>query len=117
MHRHIQTGDRGKTFINGELVEGAITEFRGDDQMTFRADIGTCYCIHRHNFVPDYKTEVGQTVDDNSSFSEKGGSKESERDNWVRDDAYFRWLNVGCPHGQDVRFWCEAERAFEGLEQ
>lgn len=113
MHRHIKAGDRGKMLIDGDLLEGAITEVANDDLMTFRADIGDCYSVRRHDFVPDYKTEVGQTIDDNLSFSEKGGINEAERNNWIQDNAYFRWLNSGCPYGHDVKFWCEAERAFD----
>lgn len=114
MHRHIKTGDRGKTFINGGFVEGAIIELMGDDLMAFRADMGDSYSIWRHDFVPDYKTELSQATDVSSPFSEDGVNADG-RTNWIRDNAYFRWLNVGCPHGQDVSLWCEAEHAFDEL--
>lgn len=31
----------------------------------------------------------------------------------VRLAAYFLWEKAGCPHGEDERFWYEAERNFE----
>jgi hypothetical protein len=32
---------------------------------------------------------------------------------WVSDNAYFRWLDEECKHGNDVRHWLEAEAAFD----
>jgi hypothetical protein len=113
MHRHITAGDRGKTVINGELIGGVIAEVTGDDSLSFRADVGTCYSIHRRSFMPDYKSEAHPSSDDSSSFPEKENMSASERHKWICEHAYFRWLNDARPHGQELTHWCEAERAFD----
>jgi len=35
---------------------------------------------------------------------------------WIRENAYFRWLNEGCHHGQDLRHWKEAETEYSNKE-
>jgi len=34
------------------------------------------------------------------------------RSRWVAENAYFRWLNEGCPHDRDVQHWLDAEREY-----
>lgn len=115
MHRHIKAGDRGQAFVNGALVEGSVIELMGNELISFRADIGPYYSIRLHDFLPDYKTEQTQMVESKKVCSRKDAINSDQRESWIRDNAYFRWLNAGCPHAQEVRLWCEAEHAFDAL--
>ena len=36
--------------------------------------------------------------------------KTSPDEQTVRDLAYLKWTDAGCPHGDGVEFWLEAER-------
>jgi hypothetical protein len=48
-----------------------------------------------------------------------GGSLEeleaAERENWISDAAYFRWLNSSCLHGHAVEHWVDAEQEYADL--
>jgi len=39
-------------------------------------------------------------------------SKDAFRQEWVRKNAYYRWIKEGSSHGHHLRHWYEAEKAF-----
>lgn len=42
-------------------------------------------------------------------------SQEAARTTWVAENAYFRWLAEGCPHGRDLEHWLAAQVEYAAL--
>ncbi len=41
------------------------------------------------------------------------GGQVDRRQQWIAENAYFRWVNENYQHGHAVRHWCEAEDAYD----
>jgi hypothetical protein len=46
-----------------------------------------------------------------------GASATRGRDEWVRHNAYFRWMNMGSRHGNSLQHWVDAEREYADLKR
>jgi Protein of unknown function (DUF2934) len=51
-----------------------------------------------------------------SASDSSDGKVESSKRKWIKDNAYFRWVEEGCEHGHGVRHWREAEAAFAQIQ-
>jgi hypothetical protein len=57
------------------------------------------------------KLKEGEAILPSSVSS--GDCPENARLNWVKENAYFRWVNEGGRHGHHLRHWSEAEQAYD----
>jgi hypothetical protein len=39
------------------------------------------------------------------------------RENRIRELAYYKWLDAGCPDDQDMDFWLQAEMEYSAAER
>lgn len=51
-----------------------------------------------------------------SASEESHEAVESAERTWIKENAYFRWIDEGRDHGQDLRHWREAEAAFATIQ-
>lgn len=56
--------------------------------------------------------QPGSTSGSPQQASGGGNPGDADRPRWIKENAYYRWVNDDRIHGHDLRHWYEAEKAF-----
>lgn len=51
------------------------------------------------------------------AFTPSNNSYYNTRDERIRELAYYKWLDDGCPEGNDIHYWLEAESEYRAAER
>ena len=71
----------------------------------------------KHDSFTDYHLDALRVFRDRKVAPEIEESFQRLRAKWIQENAYFRWLERGAGHGEDISDWLAAEDAFDSLSK